>query len=406
MTQLDDHIKQVIIKPYLQAQAQNQASEMKELMSEEQGEKMNQQRPTKQTIRKLVLIPNEAEQFEDVSKQLRENLKNPEIRGKIKTIKKTLNNNIEIRTLDTEVETLKELLEMGKIQEQAQIIQPMNKQMKLLLLRVPSDILERDLQMELERTPFFQKNKPEIIKSFPLTDTQNNWIIKSTANTCRSLLQKGKIKIYTEQIRVVRHLQILRCANCQALEDHTSLKCNYTNECATCAGEHLTNTCTSTNENCINCIREGLKDTSHKASSIQCPIFKRYKSSKLNNYYGPQSRVKQTIENKMVQQNRESEQRRGQKHRNEQIERIERPGHSRSQTEERREFQSRQNDYRRETEQRFERKEENIRYHQNEVRDRNGDIRTIKMRIFENSNRAQYQYPKHTREARLPPYRR
>lgn len=405
MIQLNDHIKQVINKSYTQTKAPNKTYEMKELMSEEQGEKTNQQRPSKQTIRKLVLIPNEAEQIEEVSKQLRENLKNPEVRGKIKTIKKTLNNNIEICTLDTEVETLKELLETGKIQDQAKIIEPMNKQMKILLLRVPNDISETDLQMELERIPIFQINKPEIIKSFPVTDTLNNWIIKSSANICRSLIQKGKIKIFTDQIRVVRHIQILRCANCQALEDHTTLNCKYTNECATCAEEHQTNTCTSTHEKCINCKREGLKDTSHKASSIHCPIFMKYKSSKLNNYYGPQKRAKKTIENKTVKQNRETEQQRGYSYRNKQSERIERPGHSKSQREERREFQSRQNDYRRKTEQRSDRKEEMTRYHTNEIRDRNGDIRTISMRIFENSNRAHYQYPKHTREA-MPPYRR
>lgn len=103
--------------------------------------------------------------------------------------------------------------------------------------------------------------------------------------TCRHLLRKGKINIFTEPIRIVNHLGALRCTNCQALEHHVASQCEWSAERENCAQSHHTNECENTEIICINCTREGLNGEGHKASSIDCPTYKKYKNEKLKGYY-------------------------------------------------------------------------------------------------------------------------
>lgn len=413
MKQLNDQIKQSITiltnNPFRE---KTHPSKITEAKLEHQSDATDQLKPNKQNLRKLVIIPKDSSQMTEISKQIREEIMKPEIRSKIRTVKKTLNNNIELHTLDTELNTLKQILEEGKIQEHAKIIETTQKQMKILLLRVPNDVMDTELQLELERNQFFKNSKPEIIKSFPVKEHFNNWVISSTASSCRPLLQRGKIKIFTDQIRVVRHITVLRCSNCQALEDHITADCKYTSECATCAQEHSTINCTNTEENCINCIRRGLNDTSHKASSTGCPIFRDQKSSKLNSYYGYRP-IPQNTSSNLVMENKQNKIEDSQKGATYSSKYPQKPQFSNERRYTRNDIQEEGTDNEEERYDKRRREYRNSNYVNNErnsrkeheILSRHGETRTISIRTIENSNRKNNNYSRQAREAK-PPYRR
>lgn len=403
---LNDAFNKLIIHPTKGANQTKNIDQQKE-------NNITQSREDHQKIKKLIIIPKETSKTEEITKQIREEIMKPEIRNKIKSIKKTLNNNIEIRSLDSDLQQIKTSLETEQIHKNAEIIEPTLKTLKLLLLRVPKDISKEDLQAELSQNYHFQDTAVEVLKNISVKEKWNNWIIKTAVRNGRPVLQRGKIKVLTENIRVVRYIGLLRCSNCQAIEDHLTADCKYTTECASCAQKHHTNNCTNQIESCINCIRDGKRDTAHKASSNHCPYYQEIKKLKLESYYGRSikdyhndesesrerlPRTDQSTDRRIKDSNKQ----RGYDYRNKSTNRSERPGYQR----ENREYpQNRRNDYSRKTRQNLDRNEETTRIHRNEIIDRNGDKRTITMRVFENSNRIHNQYPKQIREAG-PPHRR
>lgn len=281
--QISENIKQTIARNIEETLKRvnkviNQPKEQEEANSQYSNEKL----PT----RKLVIIPKDADQASQINLHIREEIKKPEIRSTIKAIRKTLNNNIEIRVSENYVETLKKALQTEELQEKADIIQPDQRKMKILLLRVPNDLSKEDLQTEFQERNYFRESPFEIIKHFPVRNgNYNNWVVQSTAKTCRQLIKKKRINIITDSIRIVHHVRVQRCSNCQALDHHTSINCQWASDCANCALDHKTEDCTNTMEACINCIRDKIDSPPHKASSPECPSYQKCKTSNLNKYY-------------------------------------------------------------------------------------------------------------------------
>lgn len=77
-------------------------------------------------------------------------------------------------------------------------------------------------------------------------------IIEADANDCKSLTKSKSIIIYTEKIRIVHYIRVIRCTRCQAFSDHTKFFCTWNPHCANCAGRHQTDECTDSKIECIN----------------------------------------------------------------------------------------------------------------------------------------------------------
>lgn len=100
--------------------------------------------------------------------------------------------------------------------------------MRILLLRLPKDITQEDLQNELSQNIILRESNFTITKSIQARNKNfNNWQLQLNANIGRQLINRGSIKIFTDQIRIVHHLRVLRCTNCQAMEDHIASNCSY-----------------------------------------------------------------------------------------------------------------------------------------------------------------------------------
>lgn len=203
-------------------------------------------------------------------------------------IRTTLNNNIKISATTEKIQQFTEILENSeKIKNVTTIVNPETRKMKILLLRIPTDIQESEIEAELKTKV---KLNPD---SFTIIQTEkgnsNNWIIELDAKDCRKLTKQKTIRILMEKIRVVHHIRVVRCTNCQAFNDHTKSTCKYNTQCANCAGRHLTDDCTETKQSCINCIRYRENAINHRAFDPECPIYRLEKEERLKNYYRNQN---------------------------------------------------------------------------------------------------------------------
>lgn len=59
-----------------------------------------------------------------------------------------------------------------------------------------------------------------------------NWITQDNTKICYQLTSNGKINIFTETTKVVHHLRIMRCSNCQKLNEHRETNFKWCAECA------------------------------------------------------------------------------------------------------------------------------------------------------------------------------
>lgn len=240
-----------------------------------------QERPP---VKKLIIVPQESTDIREINDVLRQELKKEEVRPKIFKTKITKNNNIELQTTEVEAKKLSDLLKTKK--EKLNIIDPDGRKMKILLLRVPSDITKEDLDKELRYHNYFTQNKFEIIKSmFAKNKRYQNWIIEASARDCRNLKRLKTIQIYIDKVRIEFYIRVLRCTNCQALNDHPTSKCTYQTVCAKCTGLHPTKDCDKNFINCINCQRYQYDETNHEAYSLNCPAYSEERAARLYNYY-------------------------------------------------------------------------------------------------------------------------
>lgn len=302
LTHLLAEMKKIDEKKHHQLKDKSQQQQLNR--SEKSKTREKEQR---EQLTKLVIIPIDKRQAPQVNHLIREEIKKPELRPAVKQLRKTLNQNIEIRAKEKDIEQIKKALKASEsLQTCTQMVEPEQRQMKILLLRVPNDIKKEDIERELEHKNYFDRNEFEIIKNFPARRGEyNNWVLQSNSKMCRNLLRKGKINIYTEQIKLVNHIRVLRCTNCQALENHVASQCKWQAECANCAESHHTKDCTNTAKACVNCTRESCDGEGHSAYSTDCPQYQKEKREKLNSYYqGTQAQANYHINGEQISNHR------------------------------------------------------------------------------------------------------
>lgn len=412
-THLEDHFKQI-----------------QDLMDKNDKQKqipIQKLKPANQKLKKLIIVPNNTNlEVKQISKILREEAKITEQYPEIKNIRKTKNNNIEIKTTDQEFDTLSSILK-GKSAD-FELIDPSERKMKLLLLRLPKEISKEELEEEIKKRDYLETFN--ILKSMDTSNqAQINWIIEAPAEECRKLVKQKKIKLFYEFFRTEFYIRITRCTKCQELNNHTKSQCKYRMRCGKCAGHHLTIDCKEQNEACINCERYKKQDIHHPAYSPTCPTFQQEKQKRLQAYYKAQipmqNKTPNTSTNTIKNSTRpklgnnpyykEKDQISEQTYKEEGNIRRRQYKENRTrrfinETESLHDNHYRDNyeDYYKESERREiknnrnERRENNSKIRQKEIKDRNGEVRQIRMRIIENSNRHNYQYPKFTREAPPP----
>lgn len=380
------------------------------------------QRITKQTnkqdqkIKKLILIPNDKIEINQVTKVIREEAKKTDKIPEIKNIRKTRNNNIELKSVDNEITNLTEILK-GKL-DNVEIINPDQRKMKIILLRINNEITEEDLEQELLQKNYLESfkilKKIEVLKS-----NYNNWVLEAQAADCRKVVKWGKLKLFYEIVKVEFHIRVTRCTNCQELNNHVKSQCDYGTRCANCSERHHTEDCKDKDKKtrCINCIRCNKTDIEHQAYSPKCPIFQKVKQERLREYYS--SKFMMTNEYNKNQQNLEMQKSGNQIRRQKETKAGTRYEPTRYPESYR--SHEKQNDYGQSEYRRYEKRDsykEKLRKQREEgkqlqkdreesrredkIKDRNGEIRRIYIRTFENSSRAHYQYPKQYREA-MPP---
>lgn len=248
---------------------------------------------TNQT-KKVVLIPNKDVRVDDISRSLREKARELADFPELSSLRRTKNNNVEIKSIPPNLEKLTAIIESSDLKNKVQVIDPEARQMKILLLRIPSDITADELLSELSSRSYFANNF-EVLKPIEVKNKdQKNWLIQGTALDCRRLLKSKRLKIFTESFRVVHFIRIIRCTNCQALDHHVKSHCKWAAECGNCGRNHHSSECKAENDNklaCINCIRSKKKTVDHRAWDPKCSTYQQIKQDKLYNYYNPSSQI-------------------------------------------------------------------------------------------------------------------
>lgn len=123
----------------------------------------------------------------------------------------------------------------------------------------------------------------KIVKKIPTRMGKNNWLIDLDAQSKSFLLAKKRMCIDFERYRVVEYISIMRCFKCQAY-GHSSRNCDGEQHCAKCAGKHFWKDCKSETTQCANCYFENADgDCGHRADSVDCPIYQKYRTSIISN---------------------------------------------------------------------------------------------------------------------------
>src|SRR5580765_111126 len=104
-------------------------------------------------------------------------------------------------------------------------------------------------------------------------------ILEVDEMTHELMLKRIKINIGWNKCPVFEYYNVKRCYKCWGFR-HIAKNCSKLDTCHKCAGNHLTNDCTSTIMKCINCVHKiktyNLQiNDDHDALSIDCPTFRR-----------------------------------------------------------------------------------------------------------------------------------
>lgn len=187
---------------------------IEETVKTNRTENLVQHKPTYE-YKSLVLIPKADTTLNEISILIRKEAITQENFPELTKIKKTSNNNLQITSTEDTIQKVAQILRSSEdLKEKTLIIEPGKKKMKILLLRVPTEITEDDLMKELNSKNYLRPNTYEVLKSFPIKNgSSNNWIIQAEAKDCRQLVKRRSILIYTDKIRVVYYLRVTRCTN-------------------------------------------------------------------------------------------------------------------------------------------------------------------------------------------------
>ena len=125
----------------------------------------------------------------------------------------------------------------------------------------------------------FDDSNTQVIFTSPMRDQKNEGLYQAVIRVSDDIRAKikangNRIFIGSSSCPVYDRFYVKRCNNCQSYH-HFHKDCRKPQVCAHCAEHHDTRKCNKEDGNykCINCAIGGFKDTSHKASSIDCPAY-------------------------------------------------------------------------------------------------------------------------------------
>lgn len=103
--------------------------------------------------------------------------------------------------------------------------------------------------------------------------------LETDPNTFQKILAAGRLRVLWETCSASECVDVRRCYNCCGFY-HTAKECSAKMCCSTCGGEHKPSECNSTDFSCVNCLMANQRfdskfDTNHKASSLDCMVYKR-----------------------------------------------------------------------------------------------------------------------------------
>lgn len=107
--------------------------------------------------------------------------------------------------------------------------------------------------------------------------TGANIILETTPALRKFLLSRGFLYVNWKKCFLQDHLRILKCKVCLSF-GHTEKKCNSTQKCLLCSGEHDFKSCDSEVRKCINCVSHNTRsriknDVNHSAGDRTCPVY-------------------------------------------------------------------------------------------------------------------------------------
>ena len=125
----------------------------------------------------------------------------------------------------------------------------------------------------------FDDSNTQVIFTSPMKDQRNEGLYQAVIRVSDDIRAKikangNRIFIGSSSCPVYDRFYVKRCNNCQTFH-HFHKDCLKPQVCANCSGHHDTRKCNKENGDykCINCAIGGFEDTSHKASSIDCPAY-------------------------------------------------------------------------------------------------------------------------------------
>ena len=116
-----------------------------------------------------------------------------------------------------------------------------------------------------------------------------NVIVEVDKDTYNALMSAGKVSIGWDKCPVQEAINVLRCFKCGEF-GHKSTECVNPETCSKCSGQHKTSDCSSTEFNCVNCLKSNKElkmnlDVKHPASSSQCPVYRRLFEKRKSNMF-------------------------------------------------------------------------------------------------------------------------
>lgn len=148
---------------------------------------------------------------------------------------------------------------------------------RLILFGAPDDITDMEFKREIESIEEIKSHEIDVVKNVPNRNGSKNYIIDVDNFTKSVLLDKQRVIINYNRVRIQKYISINRCYKCQQF-GHVANNCRNPVRCGGCGEVHDTRNCKeSDKECCINC-----KGERHRSDSKTCPAFLKYKRLRLN----------------------------------------------------------------------------------------------------------------------------